>query len=296
MTLAQLIERTAARLAAAPLCYGHGTDNPRDEAAWLVLRGLGLPFGTDLSREAGRADAARIDGLAARRIDERMPLAYLLREAWLAGQPFYVDQRVIVPRSHIAELLREPFLVRRKVRRVLDLCTGSGCLAILAARAFPAARVDALDLSPGALAVARKNVARYRLGRRLHLRRSDLFATLGAARYDLILANPPYVSAPAMATLPAEYRHEPRLALAGGGDGLALVARILAAAAAHLERDGLLVCEVGDGQGAVRRRFRALGLEWPKPQVFSAARGVLASGASTAVCARTPASRSRAKR
>jgi len=296
LTLAQLIERTAARFAAAPLCYGHGTDNPRDEAAWLVLRGLGLPFGTDLSREAGRADAARIDGLAARRIDERMPLAYLLREAWLAGQPFYVDQRVIVPRSHIAELLREPFLVRRKVRRVLDLCTGSGCLAILAARAFPAARVDALDLSPGALAVARKNVARYRLGRRLHLRRSDLFATLGAARYDLILANPPYVSAPAMATLPAEYRHEPRLALAGGGDGLALVARILAAAAAHLERDGLLVCEVGDGQGAVRRRFRALGLEWPKPQVFSAARGVLASGASTAVCARTPASRSRAKR
>jgi len=296
LTLAQLIERTAARFAAAPLCYGHGTDNPRDEAAWLVLRGLDLPFGTDLSREAGRADAARIDGLAARRIDERMPLAYLLREAWLAGQPFYVDQRVIVPRSHIAELLREPFLVRRKVRRVLDLCTGSGCLAILAARAFPAARVDALDLSPGALAVARKNVARYRLGRRVHLRRSDLFATLGATRYDLILANPPYVSAPAMATLPAEHRHEPRLALAGGGDGLALVARILAAAAAHLERDGLLVCEVGDGQGAVRRRFRTLGLEWPKPQVFSAARDVLASGASTAVSARTPASRSRAKR
>jgi ribosomal protein L3 glutamine methyltransferase len=269
LTLAELIERTAARFAAAPLFYGHGTDNARDEAAWLVLRGLGLPFDTDLSRAASAADAERIAPLAARRIEERMPLAYLLKEAWLAGQPFYVDERVIVPRSHIAELLREPFLARRSVRRVLDLCTGSGCLAILAARAFPAARVDAIDISPAALAVARKNVAHYRLGRRVQLHRSDLFAALGAARYDLILSNPPYVSAAAMAGLPAEYRHEPRVALAGGADGLAFVARILAAAPAHLEPEGLLVCEVGDARRAVERRFARLQLGWPKPEVFS---------------------------
>jgi ribosomal protein L3 glutamine methyltransferase len=296
LTLAELIERTAARFAAAALFYGHGTDSPRDEAVWLVLRGLELPFDADLGRAAAAADIERLERLAARRIDERMPVAYLLKEAWLAGQSFYVDERVIVPRSHIAELLRGPLVARRKVQRVLDLCTGSGCLAILAARAFPAAQVDAVDVSPAALAVARKNVAHYRLGRRVQLHRSDLFAALGAARYDLILTNPPYVSAPAMAALPAEYRHEPRVALAGGADGLAFVARILAAAPAHLEPEGLLVCEVGDAQSAVRRRFRALRLDWPKPQVFSAARGVLASAASKAVSARTPASRSRATR
>ena len=269
MTLAELIERTAARFAATPLFYGHGTGNARDEAAWLVLRGLGLPFDTDLSCAASAADAERIAPLAARRIEERMPVAYLLKEAWLAGQAFYVDERVIVPRSHIAELLREPFLARRSVRRVLDLCTGSGCLAILAARAFPAAQVDAVDISPAALAVARKNVAHYRLGRRVQLHRSDLFAALGAARYDLILCNPPYVSAAAMAALPAEYRHEPRVALAGGADGLAFVARILAAAPMRLEADGLLVCEVGDARRAVERRFARLQLGWPKPEVFS---------------------------
>jgi ribosomal protein L3 glutamine methyltransferase len=269
LTLAELIARTAARFAAAPLYYGHGTDNARDEALWLVLRGLGLSFGTDLSQAATAADAERIERLAARRTEERIPLAYLLNEAWLAGQAFYVDQRVIVPRSHIAQLLREPFLARRTVQRVLDLCTGSGCLAILAARAFPAAQVDAVDISPGALAVARKNLARYRLGRRVHLRRSDLFAALGAARYDLILTNPPYVSGAALAALPAEYRHEPRVALAGGADGLALVARILAAAPTHLEPDGLLICEIGEGRRAVERRFARLQLEWPKAEVFS---------------------------
>jgi ribosomal protein L3 glutamine methyltransferase len=257
---------------------------------------LGLPFATDLNRAVSPADAERLEHLAARRIDERMPVAYLLKEAWLAGQAFYVDQRVIVPRSHIAELLREPLLARRSVRRVLDLCTGSGCLAILAARAFPAAQVDAVDISPAALAVARKNVAHYRLGRRVQLHRSDLFAALGAARYDLILSNPPYVSAAAMAALPAEYRHEPRVALAGGADGLAFVARVLAAAPAHLEPDGLLVCEVGDARRAVERRFARLRLRWPKAEVFSAGRDALASAANKAVSARTPANRSRAKR
>ena len=285
MTLAELIERTAARFAAASLFYGHGTDNPRDEAAWLVLRALGLAFDADLERAASAADAERIERLAARRIDERMPLAYLLKEAWLAGQWFYVDERVIVPRSHIAELMREPFIARRAVRRVLDLCTGSGCLAILAARAFPAAEVDAVDISPAALAVARKNVAHHRVGRRVHLRRSDLFAALGTARYDLILANPPYVSAPAMEALPAEYRHEPRVALAGGADGLAFVARILAAASRRLEPDGLLICEVGDARRAVERRFARLQLAWPKPEVLTF------QSAKTPSARRRPASR-----
>jgi ribosomal protein L3 glutamine methyltransferase len=278
LTLGELIGRVEQRFAAAALFYGHGTDNARDEAAWLVLRGHGLPFDADLGADA--IDAERIERLAQRRIKERIPVAYLLKEAWLAGQAFYVDERVIVPRSHIAELLREKAFRRRPVRRVLDLCTGCGCLAILAARAFPAAKVDAVDLSPGALAVARKNVARHRLGRRVRLQRCDLFDRLGAARYDLILTNPPYVAARAMAELPAEYRHEPRLALAGGADGLDLVARILAAAPAHLEPEGLLVCEVGDGKAAVQRRFRALKLDWPRPEVFIAGRDALASAAS----------------
>jgi ribosomal protein L3 glutamine methyltransferase len=276
LTVGGLIERTARRFAAGALCYGHGTDNARDEAAWLVLRGLGLPFDADLRQPA--TDLERIERLAERRIRERLPLAYLLKEAWLGGQAFYVDERVIVPRSHIAELLHEPWLARRTVRRVLDLCTGSGCLAILAARAFPQAEIDAVDISPGALAVARKNVARYRLGRRVHLRRSDLFAALGEARYDLILTNPPYVGAAAMASLPAEYRHEPRIALAGGADGLAFIARIVAAAADHLQPAGLLICEVGDARRAVARRFARLQLGWPRPEVFSLPSARKASG------------------
>jgi ribosomal protein L3 glutamine methyltransferase len=294
LTLAELIERIARRFAGAPLFYGHGTDNPRDEAAWLVLRGHGLPFGTDLNANA--KDAGRIERLAERRIAERIPLAYLLKEAWLAGQSFYIDERVIVPRSHIAELLQEKSFRRQPVRRVLDLCTGSGCLAVLAAQAFRSAQVDAVDLSPAALAVARKNVARHRVGRRVRLHRSDLFDRLRAARYDLILTNPPYVAERAMAGLPAEYRHEPRLALAGGDDGLDLVARILAAAPGHLEPKGLLVCEVGDGKAAVERRFRALKLEWPKPELFTAGRDALASGASKGAGARARSNPSPARR
>ena len=265
MTLGELIQRTERRLAAAPLAYGHGTDNAHDEAAWLVLRGLGLPFDADLAQPA--PGIRRVEKLIDRRVKELVPVAYLLKEAWLAGQSFYVDERVIVPRSHVAELL--PGLARHPAQRILDLCTGSGCLAILAAHAFPAARVDAVDISAAALAVARKNVARHRLGRRVKLRRSDLFSALQGERYDLILANPPYVSAAVMAKLPAEYRREPRLALAGGKDGLDLVARLLAEAPQHLTPEGVLVCEVGDGKRAAERRFARLPLEWPKPEVFT---------------------------
>jgi ribosomal protein L3 glutamine methyltransferase len=267
VTRAELIARIEERLAAAPLFYGHGTDNPHDEAAWLVLRGAGLPFNADLSSPVSAAQEKRIDQLAERRVKDKIPVAYLLKEAWLAGVPFYVDERVIVPRSHIAGLLGSLEKRFPRARRILDLCTGSGCLAILAARAFRASRVDGADISPQALAVARKNVARHRLGRRVHLVRSNLFAGV-ERRYDLVITNPPYVSATAMETLPDEYRHEPRVALAGGEDGVDLVARIVEQAPAHLEPGGALVCEVGESHPAARRRFRALKLEWLKPEVF----------------------------
>jgi len=292
LTLAELIRRIEHRFSAAPLFYGHGTDNAHDEAAWLVLRGLGLPFNADLSAPA--TDVERIEQLGERRARERMPVAYLLKEAWLAGESFYVDERVIVPRSHIAELL--PSFRRRPIKRVLDLCTGCGCLAILAAKTFPAAQVDAVDLSPPALAVARKNVARHRLGRQVHLHRSDLFDALPEQRYELIVTNPPYVAASSMGRLPAEYRHEPRVALAGGLDGLDLVARILAQAPDHLEADGLLVCEVGDGKAAVQRRFRSLRLDWLKPEVFAVQRDALPHAASKGASGRIQPTPAKAKR
>jgi ribosomal protein L3 glutamine methyltransferase len=267
LTLAALIRRTAERLARARLHYGHGTDNAYDEAAFLVLRGLGLPFNAELGRSV---DPARVERLVRERIKKRIPAAYLLNEAWLGGLVFYVDRRVIVPRSHIAELLAErlaPWL-RAPPRRVLDLCTGSGCLAILAARAFPRARVDAADLSASALAVARRNVQMHRLQRRVRLVRSDLFAKLRGERYELIVTNPPYVSAKEMHRLPSEYRHEPALALAGGKDGLALVRRIVAEASEHLVPGGLLVCEVGAGRRPLERALPQLDLVWPTDEVF----------------------------
>jgi ribosomal protein L3 glutamine methyltransferase len=204
--------------------------------------------------------------LVARRIRERIPLAYLLREAWLGGLRFFVDQRAVVPRSLAAELLRgelQPWLLR-PVRRALDLCTGSGCLAVLLAHAYPKASVDACDVSAGALAVARKNVAQYRLGRRVRLVRSDLFAGLGRQRYDLIVCNPPYVTPRAMRSLPAEYRHEPALALAGGRAGLAIVRRVLEQARAHLRPHGLLVCEIGGARRALECAYPRVPFVWPE--------------------------------
>jgi ribosomal protein L3 glutamine methyltransferase len=263
LTLRELIARTERRLRAAKLHYGHGTDNPRDEAAWLVLRGLGLPFDAELSQPARKS----VEKLITRRIRERVPLAYLLGEAWLDGVPFHVDRRVIVPRSHIPFVLKG---LRVAPRRILDLCTGSGCLAILAARAYPGALVDASDLSPSALQVARRNVERHGLRQRIRLVRSDLFAAL-PGRYDLIVSNPPYVTTAAMRSLPREYRYEPGLALAGGGDGLELVSRILAEAPAHLAAGGRLVCEVGDGRKALERAYPRLPLSWPRPEVFTLA-------------------------
>lgn len=267
MKLKELIVRTEKRLRAARLHYGHGTDNPRDEAAFLVLRGLGLPFDADLS---AAADPAPLELLLKKRIRDRIPAAYLLNEAWLAGVPFYVDRRVIVPRSHLAGLLGQALAPwrPRTVRRILDLCTGSGCLAILAARAFPRALVDAADVSSAALAVAKRNVLLHHLNNRIKIVRSDLFAGLGETRYDLIITNPPYVTSQAMRRLPAEYRHEPGLALAAGRQGLDIVARILAEARAHLARNGVLVCEVGDGRRAAEKAWPHTAFVWPRSEVF----------------------------
>lgn len=266
MSLQELVRDVAQRLRKARVHFGHGTSNARDEAAFLVLRGLGLRFEAPADRPVSRREQARIERLLLRRIRERVPVAYLLNEAWLADQPFYVDRRVIIPRSHIAELLQErlqPWL-RRSVRRVLDLCTGSGCLAVLAAQSFPRARVDATDLSRGALAVARRNVANHRLRSRVRLLRSDLMSDLGASRYDLIVSNPPYVDAASMRSLPREYRHEPRLALAGGRDGLELVCGIIEQAPEHLQPDGLLVCEIGRNRRELERAFPHTPFAWPE--------------------------------
>ncbi|HJT60176.1 MAG TPA: 50S ribosomal protein L3 N(5)-glutamine methyltransferase [Burkholderiales bacterium] len=275
MTLEQLIERTAQRFKAARLRYGHGTDNAHDEAAFLVLRGLKLPFSTDLAREA---DERRIAPLVKKRIAQRIPAAYLLNEAWLDGLRFYVDRRVIVPRSHIAFLLKD---LRVAPKRILDLCTGSGCLAILAARAFPKAKVDASDVSSAALAVAARNVREHRLGRRVRLIRSDLFSELNE-RYDLIISNPPYVSTPAMRKLPPEYRYEPGIALAAGAQGLDFVARILEGAPAHLEPRGLLVCEIGENRKALERAYPEIAFHWPQDEVFKLTRARIPSASRAA--------------
>jgi len=262
----ELLRETEQAFGKARLHYGHGTTNARDEAAWLVGHALGIHPG-DVHfhpKEAAAAEVRRIRATARRRIAERIPLAYLLREAWLDGRPFYVDRRTIVPRSYVSELLRDrlrPWL-RRPVRRALDLCTGSGCLAILTALAFPRAKVDAADVSQAALSVARINVARHR-AERVRLVRSDLFSALGDERYDLIVTNPPYVDARAMRGLPREYRYEPRMALAAGRDGLDLVHRILHQAPAHLAPRGLLVCEVGDSRRALERAYPRVPFVWP---------------------------------
>jgi len=262
-TVGDLLRYAVRRFTQEKLVFGHGTDNARDEAAFLILEGLHLPIDAldpVLDRKVTAAERRRVTELIDARIATRKPAAYLLQRAYVGGMPFHVDERVIVPRSFIAELLDGPILAAllgepTKIRRVLDLCTGSGCLAVLAARAFPNARVDATELSGNALAVARRNVDESGLAPRIRLFEGDLFTPVAGERYDLILANPPYVDAKAMSALPAEYRHEPAMALAGGTDGLALIRRILAEAPAHLtERAGLL-CEVGRGKRRLEAAF-----------------------------------------
>ena len=269
VTLADWLRHAERRFRGARLAYGHGTDNAFDEAAWLLLHAARRPYHDlegALPLVLSAAQRRRAQSLVEARIRTRKPLAHLLHEAWLGEHRFYVDERVIVPRSHIAELLAgglAPWIGRpSRVRRALDMCTGSGCLAILLALAYPRAEVDAVDRSAAALAVARRNLRDYRLQDRVHLIRSDLFAALGDARYDLIVANPPYVGARAMTALPAEYRHEPRLALAGGRDGLDFVRRILAGARRHLSERGVLVVEIGANRKALERAVPRTPFPW----------------------------------
>jgi len=266
-TAAALIAEGTRRFRRARLAYGHGTTNARDEAAWLALHALKLPLAATpavLALRVGERPARRVLALFEKRIRGRKPAAYLTREAWLGGLPFYVDERVIVPRSHIADLLADRLApwASPGVKSVLDLCTGSGCLAILAARVFPRARVDGADISAAALAVARINVRRYRMGRRIRPVRSDLFSALGRRRYDVIVCNPPYVTAASMHRLPREYRREPRIALAGGVDGLDVVRAIVQQAGEHLEPGGTLVMEVGSGRARVERAFPRTPFIW----------------------------------
>ncbi len=267
-TVGECLRWAARRLDRAGLAYGHGTDNPLDEAAWLVHHALGLPVdepGRHLDTRVDARGRQRVRELVEARIATRKPAAYLTGEAWFAGLPFYVDERVIVPRSHLGPLIQEglaPWLDPARPGRALDLCTGSGCIAVALARHFPRLRVDASDLSTAALAVAARNLRRHRVEDRVRLVQSDLYASLPAGPYDLILSNPPYVTEAAMERLPPEYRWEPRLALAGGADGLDLVRRIVAGARARLAPRGLLLVEVGDARAAVEAALPDLPLTW----------------------------------
>jgi len=274
MTVLELIERSSARLEGSGVCFGHGTTNAFDEAAWLVLWRLGLPLDT-LDEVAGRGvtagEQAAAEALVDERIASRRPAAYLTGEAWLQGVPFFVDERVIVPRSLIAELIADGTLdawVPAQVRSVLDLCTGNGSLAVLAALAWPDAEVRATDLSADALAVARRNVERLALAGRITLAQGDGWAAVNPAwgRYDLVLCNPPYVNRASMAALPAEYRAEPALALDGnadgGDDGMDFVRRLLAGAPAHLHDNGVLVLEIGHEREHFEAAFPHLAVVW----------------------------------
>lgn len=251
MKVLQLVQQAALRLQAAGVHFGHGTTNAHDEAAWLVLWRLGLPLdGLDevAEREVTPDEESSVDALVDERIRSRRPAAYLTGEAWLQGVPFHVDERVIVPRSLIAEPLAEGSFdawLGPQTLRVLDLCTGNGSLAVLAAMAWPEVAVDATDLSTDALAVAAKNVARHGLQARISLHQGDGLAAVAGRRYDLVLCNPPYVNGASMAVLPAEYLAEPVLSLAGGADGMDFIRGMLATLPAHLNDGGVLVLEVG---------------------------------------------------
>jgi ribosomal protein L3 glutamine methyltransferase len=274
ITLRDILRYAVSRFSEAGLSYGHGTANALDEAVFLILESLHLPIGDVNPFADARLTFAERRMLLARiaeRIDTRKPAPYLLRRAYIGTEAFYVDERVIVPRSFIGELLLSGAITGEAssvipdpagMSSVLDLCTGSGCLAIIAAQRFSLAAVHATDLSEDALEVARINIAARGLESRITLFHGDLYRPLGENHYDLILANPPYVDAAALAALPPEYRHEPEMALAGGADGLAIVRRILSGAPLHLTASGMLICEIGRGREILERDYPGIPILW----------------------------------
>lgn len=263
--MTQLLRRFARRLERAQLFYGHGTDSPRDDAAAIVFHVLQLDPPVParaLLRRPDEAATAAMTRLVERRIAERVPVVYLTRRCWFAGLPLYIDERVLIPRSPLAELIESrfaPWVDPAHVRRILDVGTGSGCIAIASALAFPRARVDAVDVSADALGVAAINRRQYGLGRRLRLQQSDYFGALEGARYDIIVSNPPYVGTAEFKGLPPEYGHEPEAALRAGRDGMDAVRVLLREARRFLRPDGILVVEVGNTERRLRREYR----DWP---------------------------------
>lgn len=268
-TVRDILRFSVSRFNQAKLFFGHGSDDAYDEAVYLILHTLHLPLDRlepFLDARLTDSERAEVLGIIQRRVEKRIPAAYLTHQALLGDFSFYVDERVIVPRSFIAELLLgqlSPWIAEpESVNNVLDMCTGSGCLAILAAHAFPCALVDAADLSPAALAVAERNVADYQLQDRVSLIESDLFARLSGKRYDLIISNPPYVDAESVAALPQEYLHEPALALGSGHDGLDATRIILGHAAQHLSGNGVLIVEIGHNRDALEAAYPDLPFTW----------------------------------
>lgn len=269
LTLRDHLRFMVSRFNESGLFFGHGSNNAWDEAVYLLLHTLHLPIDRlepFLDARLTPSERTTVAEMIRRRVEERVPAAYITREAWLGDYRFYVDERTIVPRSFIAELIEEQFEPWLEdpwsVSSALDLCTGSGCLAILTALAFPGAHVDAVDLSPDALDVAARNVTDYELEDRVRLVHSDLFSGLAGRRYDLIISNPPYVNAKSMAALPAEYRHEPEMALASGPDGLDLVRRMLREARSHLNPGGLLIVEIGHNRDDLEAAFPTTPFTW----------------------------------
>jgi ribosomal protein L3 glutamine methyltransferase len=268
-TIRDVLRYAVTRMNEGGVFFGHGQADAVDEALFLVLRSLQLPLErADLFLDAFLTHAeinAQIQ-LIDQRVRKRVPAAYLLREAWLQGYRFYVDERAIIPRSFLAELLKDglaPWVQKpQAVADVLDMCTGSGCLAVMAADVFPSAQVDAVDVSPDALAVAKRNIADYQMARRISPVQSDLYGDMPSKRYDIILCNPPYVTDESMAALPREYQQEPKLALAGGADGMAIVRRVVRGARGYLKRGGLLFVEVGGGRATVEQGLKDVPLTW----------------------------------